>query len=353
MKWTAFVALAGAILLGGAAQAQQLTPGADAAIWQGDAASGSILHRVSNVTFAEELEGFRRTRVASVSATDVAVGYERQDGETRVQLTAYLFRPGALPEHSLRGSLSSFATISPEAFIWAQGPFDITSPHALHGYKGTFKTGIGPGTVMDYLYFFRLGAWTVKVRATVNGISEIEHEARIDEFVRALPWAQILAANGECSGSACTAPAFESIDNHVMQMTLGRMLFARDIEGRREMGLPVAARAEIPLAGSAEIRRGDGAPLLYVTSVPNFATYRLMRFPDPANRMLTETFGMISVSKPVYGLLIQMGGETLMPRMFHGEPTPEAFAEAVSGLVINEFPGPMVSVARAAQDIRE
>lgn len=354
MKWAICVALVGALLLGGAARAQSSAGDrVDPAIWQGEAASGPAVHRATSVTLPAEIEGFRRTRLAALNADDVAANYERREGQSETRVTVYLFRPGALPEHSLRGSLTAFATVSPEAFVWSQGPFDLASPRALHGYKGTFKTGIGPGTVMDYLYFVRLGAWTVKVRATLGGVQNIAEEGRIDAFVRALPWTEILAANGDCTGAACTTPPFEPMDNHVAQMTLGRLLFSRQIDGRQEADLPVAASATIPLAGTVDIRRGSGDPLLYVASIPNLATYRLMRFPDPVNRMFTETFGMVSVSKPVYGLVIQIGGETLLPRLFHGEPTPEAFGEAVGGLVLSEMPGPMVSVARAAQDMPE
>lgn len=345
--------MAGALLIAGAAQAQ-IIEGADPAIWQGEARSGPIVHRASNVTLPAELEGFRRTRVAAVSAADAAANYEWRDGRTHVRTTVFLFRPGALAEHSLRGSLAAFAAASPTAFIWSQGPFDIAAPRALHGYKGTFKTGIGPDTVMDYLYFFRLGSWTVKVRSTVTGIRETVQEARIDAFVRGLPWQQILAANGDCSGAACSAPAFEPIDNHYMQTMLGPLLLARSpFDEGREAQFPVVLRSANPLGGDSEIRRGDGEPVLYVTQVPGLATYRLIRIPDIANRLLTEGFGATSITKPVYGLMIRVGGDDLMPRLFHGEPTPEAFAEAVSGLVLNELPGPMVPVERAARETPE
>lgn len=349
------VALAGAWLTAGLAGAQPPSnAAADPAIWQGEAGSGPILHRASNVSLPERIEGFRRTRVTALGPDDVAAHYEWRDGRTAAQVTLYLFRPGALPEHGLRGSLAAFAAISPSAFIWSQGPFDIAAPRPLHAYKGTFKTGIGPDTIMDYLYFVRLGGWTVKVRATLTGITGMESEERLDALVRALPWTEILAANGACSGAACSAPDFEPIESHYMQMMLPTALAAgMRFDPDREAGLPVAARAEIPLAGNAEIRRSDGAPLLYVTSVPNFATYRLVRIPDPANRLLTDGFGRISVTRPVYGLFMRMGGEDLMPRMFHGEPTPEAFGRAVAGLVIDELPGPMVPVARAARETPE
>jgi hypothetical protein len=350
-----FAALAAAALLAGTAQAQpRPIEGADPAIWQGEARSGPIVHRASNVALPEELEGYRRARVIAVAADDAAANYEWREGRTRVRATVYLFRPGELPEHSLRGSLNALSIASPSAFVWAQGPFDVESPRALHGYKGTFKTGIGPNTVMDYLYFFRLGTWTVKVRATMTGVEEIEQEERLDAFVRALPWDQILAANGDCNGAACSAPAFEAIDNHMMQSTLGPMLFMRtSFDTEAEAALPVATRAEIAPMGTLEVRSSEGEQVSYVATLPELATYRLVRIPDEANDMITETFGRFSVTKPVYGLLIQSGEHPLMPRLFHGEPTPEAFAEAVRGLVLNELPGPIVPLSQVVREMPE
>ena len=135
---------------------------------------------------------------------------------------------------------------------------------------------------------------------------------------------------------------------------LGPLLVAQEpFDVAAEAALPVVLRTDLPLAGNAEIRRGDGDPVLFVTTIPNFATYRLVLVPDPANRLLTEGFGSVSITKPVYALMIRLGGEDLVPRLFHGEPTAEAFAHAVSGLVIDELPPPMVPVERAAREAPE
>ena len=45
---------------------------ADPAIWEGEQATGPILHRASNVTLPAELEGFSRSQVRAVSNEDVA-----------------------------------------------------------------------------------------------------------------------------------------------------------------------------------------------------------------------------------------------------------------------------------------
>lgn len=328
-----------------AAAATGVTEGADPAIWDGKADSGAIVHRASHVAFPEEVEGFRRFRVAAVTPTDVVANYRLKDGETEMLASAFLFRPANLTEDRLKGSLAAFASHSPEAFVWAAGPFEVAGPPKLHGYKGMFKTGIGPESVLDYLYFFALGEWTVKIRTTGLRMKEPEQEARIDAFVRALPWSAILAANGACGGTACSAPAFENVDGHMMQGMLGPMLAAKmEFDARKEAALPVAARV-----GKVEVRRlADDDDTLYVATVKG-RTYRLVRLPGLAKGMFTEVFGKLSFDKPLYGLVTRVGGKDSMPRLFHGEPTAEAFGEAVRSLAGKDPPGMFLSVAKAAQ----
>ena len=341
--------------LSGPPATSQPARGADPAIWEGEEAAGPIRHRASNVSLPAELEGFARAEVRAISAEDVAASYQATDGSAQTRITVYLFRPGSLPEHRLRGSVSAFATLSPQAFVWSAGPFDIHGDPGLHGYKGTYKTGVGPGTVLDYLYFLELGAWTVKVRATLSGEGQDEaQEGRIDAFVRGLPWQQILAANGGCTGSACSAPAFEPMYNHFAQTVAARLLLRlAPADARAEARLPVEARHDVPLVGPMEIRRSDGNPLLYVAEVPNLATYRLVRIPEVANRLFTEAFGRLSIDKPVYALTLRSGGEDLMARLYHGTPTAEAFGAAVDQLVLEAMPPPMVPVADHARTLPE
>ena len=263
----------------------------------------------------------------------------------------YLFKPGALPEHRLKGSLAAFATASPTAFVWANGPLEVPGAQLLNGYKGAFKTGIGPNTVMDYLYFFELGRWTVKVRATMTGVKDPAQEKAIDSFVRALPWPEMLAANGSCTGPACAAlPAAVPFDSHYMELMLGRLLFARTrFDEKVERALPVAAEAALPLGMKADIRRSEAEPLVYVTEVKGFTTYRLMRLPDPVEKFLQEGFGMLSIGKPVYGLVVGSGDQLLMPRLFSGRPSPEMFSAAVGELILHPTANPFVTVKETAE----
>jgi hypothetical protein len=344
MAFSWMAAMAAALAAAPPASAQGTPPppdsarAADPAIWEGAEASGPIVHRASRVALPAELAGFARGRVAAVGPEDVAAAYSLKEGAGGTDATFYLFRPGALPEHKLKGSVESFGTLNPKAFLWSAGPFDMAGPTPLHAWKGVFKTGIGPDTVMDYLYFIELGRWTVKVRATLSGVKEPAQEARIDSFVKALPWAQILAANGECAGAACKAPAFDSFRSHVFETRLAPLLAAKmEFKPNEEAKLPVAGQADVSLFGKAEVRRSDKGDLVYVVAIPEFFTYRLVRLPPPVTRLFIEGFGTLSIDKPVFAMVVKVGPSGLMPRLYNGEPTAEAFGAAAGGMVFEEL----------------
>ncbi len=356
MARLATIAFAFALAWTGIALAQAPVPlamseRADPAIWQGEAVGGPIVHRASNVSLPAEIAGFSRFRVGAVRPDDVAANYRLKSGESETIATIFLFRPGSLPEHRIKGSLLAFASASPTAFMWANGPLEIPAPSPLFGYKGVFKTGIGPDTVMDYLYFLELGKWTVKVRATINGVKSPSQEKAIDDFVRALPWSEILAANGACSGPACAPlPAAIPFDSHYMELMLGRLLFGRtNFDRKAERALPVAYQVSLPLGGTADIHRSETEPLVYVTEVKGLTTYRLMRLPDPVEKFPKEGFGMLSVGKPIYGLVIGSGDQLLMPRLFSGRPSPEMFSATVGELILNPTANPFVTVKETAE----
>lgn len=354
--------LAAAALSGAVAAAQPpadptpgLIRGADPSIWEGQETSGPIVHRASRAALPDKMGSFSRQEVAAVGPEDVIARYGATEGTTVTQISLYLFRPAASREHRLKGSVESFADLHPGAFLWSAGPFDIKAPVPLHAWKGVFKTGIGPGTLMDYLYFASLGRWTVKVRATVSGIKEPAQEAAIDSLVAGLPWAQILAANGECSGAACRAPpAFEPFRHHIMETTLGPLLMTRmKFKPKEESKLPVVGQVDASLFGKAEIRRSDAGELLYVAAIPKFFTYRIIRLPPPVKMMFTDGFGTLSIDKPVHALVIEVGDAGLMPRLYNGEPSPEAFAAAIEELVMQEMPAQFVGAAAFAKTLED
>lgn len=311
---------------------------ADSAIWESAPAGGPVVHRASRVAFPAALAGFERGRLAAVGPEDVAAGYGFKEGTGGTDATVYLFKPASLPEHKLKGSVESFGRLNPKAFLWSAGPFRIAGPTPLHAWKGVFKTGIGPDTVMDYLYFVELGRWTVKVRATLSGVKDPAQESRIDALVAALPWAQVLAANGQCSGRACQAPPFEPFRHHFFETRLAPLLAAKmAFKPKEEAKLPVAARADVSLFGKADIRRSDKGELVYVAAVPKFFTYRLVRLPPFLTELFTKGFGTLSIDKPVYAMVVKVGASGLMPRFYQGEPTAEAFGATVGGMVFEEF----------------
>lgn len=363
MKGTAFfraIGIAAALSAAAPAGAQGAAAPAgsagapDPAIWEGPASGAPIVHRASRVPFPAELGGFARERLAAVGAEDVAATYRNQDGATETTASVYLFRPGALREHKLKGSVESFGDLNPTAFLWSAGPVAIKGQTPLHAWKGVFKTGIGPDTVMDYLYFVELGRWTVKVRATVRGIKVPAQEARIDSLVAGLPWAQVLAANGQCSGRACSAPAFDPFRHHIMETTLGPMLASKyRFKPKQEAKLPSVARPDVGILGKVDIRRSGEGDLVYVAAVPQFFTYRLVRMPPPLTMMFTEGFGTLTIDKPVHAIVIKVGDSGLMPRLYNGEPSVEAFAAAIDQLVMQEMPGGFVSAAAFAKTLED
>jgi hypothetical protein len=77
--------------------------------------------------------------------------------------------------------------------------------------------------------------------------------------------------------------------------------------------------------------------LVYVVAVPDFFTYRLVRLPPPVTQLFTEGFGTLSIDKPVYAMVIKVGPSGLMPRLYNGEPTAEAFGAALDGMVFEEL----------------
>ena len=300
------------------AQAPRVMEGADPAIWQGEAASGAIVHRESGISLPESFGNFRRTRVAAFSPTDVAANYVHRRGEHETLVTVYLFRPGSLPEHRLPSAIAAIGARSPQAFLWSDGPFLIGSTPELRAYKATFKTGIGPNTIMDYLYVAPLGRWTVKVRATLPSTTDIADEREIDAFVRALPWAAALTAAGTCTGWACETASAVPFNSHIAEGEgIGNMLLSR-----------------------------AGAPTATYTN----RGYRLTEMTVPElSRLFTEAYGAISVASPIYAVETGSGEQRSVQRFFAGRPTEEQFRQTVELLREHPEGGPLVPPALAAR----
>jgi hypothetical protein len=290
--------------------------GADPAIWQGEAERGPIVQRESGITLPERFGNFTRFRVGGLSSTDAFANYHytRSNGGLSL-VTVMLFRPGTLPEHRLPISVAAISVRTPQAFLWSDGPFLARSTPELRGYKATFKTGIGPDTVMDYLYFFPLGDWTVKVRATVASPTDIEQEREVDALVRALPWDQVLRAAGTCTGWACRLDRAFPFNSHISE------------------GMPA-------------LLFGRGAAPRPVYSAHG---YQLVQLPEqPLPEIMEESFGSVTVRAPLYAVQTGSGRERRVLRFFSGLPTEAEFEGTVSMLREHPEPGALVSPIEAA-----
>ncbi|HYG31061.1 MAG TPA: hypothetical protein VD887_12720 [Allosphingosinicella sp.] len=290
--------------------------GADPSIWQGDAETGPIVQRESGIALPERFGNFRRVRVGGLSSTDAFANYRyvRENGGSSL-VTVMLFRPGTLPEHRLPISVAAISVRTPQAFLWTDGPFLVGSTPELRGYKAAFKTGIGPDTVMDYLYFFPLGGWTVKVRATVASPTDIEHEREVDALVRGLPWDQVLRAAGTCSGWACRLDRAFPFNSHISE------------------GMP-------------ELVLGRGPSPAPVYSAHG---YRLIPVSDRTlPHVMEQTFGSVNVRAPLFAVENGSGRDRRVHRFFSGQPTEAQFERTVGMLREHPEPGPLVSPIEAA-----
>ncbi|WP_380875118.1 hypothetical protein ACFB49_03420 [Sphingomonas sp. DBB INV C78] len=326
--------------------------GANPAVWAGEPTTGVLTHRATGATFPAAYGIFKRSRIVALApdGSDVAINYDAQDGETHTRLSIFLYHPRPVPEHGLKGALAAIAARSPQAFVWADGPFSIAapgnSPVPLRAFKGTYKTGAGPSAVMDYLYLAELGGWAVKMRATITKVRDPSQEEAIDLIFRQLPWAAVLAANGECRGPACQTKGPAQFNSHMVESMLPAVLAKRiPFDIKAERNLPEVARTATPPLGEAVIRRSTKDPLVYFTEVKDLGAFRLVKLPANVAQMVDGSFGKISVEGPIYGVAIDSAGNLLMPRFFAGEPTPAQFGAVVRELVLHSTASPFVTVA--------
>lgn len=316
-------------LLAPSAAAQDVVAGrriireADPAIWSGKAESGPVTHLMSSTVFPGAIEGFERFRLMAVeNGSDVALNYRKLVEPTKTYLTVFLFKPGNLPEHKLKPSIEALGLREPGAptFLWADGPFTIDAAAKLRIFKATYKTGIGPDTVMDYLYFAPLGSWTVKVRATLGSTKDIADEEAIDAAVRALPWNAILSANGVCGGAACDAARPMAINSHIMEGTI--------------TGLMEAAPIVSPTALHSMTASG--------------AAWRVSALDARIADVFSKSYGGVSATMPLYSLIRTEGGKDQIVRFYSGEPSRAMFEAEVAGLVTSPETSNFISPAQAA-----
>lgn len=301
---------------------------ADPAIWSGDVADGPLRHIATGTEFPDRIGDYRRIGVMAIGdGADVSVRYEAKRAPHDLRVTVFLFKPATLPEHRLRGAINAIGLRSPDAFLWSDGPFNIAAPTQLRLFKGTYKTGIGPNTVMDYLYFAPLGEWTVKVRGTIASPKDIAEETGIDQLVRALPWATLLTANGACSGKACQTSGAAPINSHLFEGMVARLISAL-------RGKPDAAKLsnQAPLF---EAREGG-------------ATWRISELDEKFASAFEQSYGALSVTGPIFILTREDDGELTLPRFFVGTPTEAEFKAQVQQLSAMPEKSAMLSPSQSA-----
>jgi hypothetical protein len=278
-------------------------------IWQGDVGSGPLVHRESLASFPEKMGEFKRDRIMAVNnGNDVMLQYKRERSEGAVTVSIFLFQRGSLPEHLLGGSIDSLAYNRGGQFVWSDGPFNLEKPRKLRLFKGTYKQGIGPDTVMDYLYFGELGKWTVKVRATLPSTKALEDEQGIDALVKDLPWEAILSANGDCTGTACNDSRSMPFNHHIGEMLLTNIANSGKGKKKEDAPPPLFSRKE----GS---RIWEVHPLI-----------------DPFAGLFRESYGGITVSAPLYTLSWEEKKKSGIVRFFTGKPDETLFNKTVDGL---------------------
>ena len=329
--WPVLAAVAATFAL--PAGAQEMVGGhriirtADPAIWSGSETSGPITHIATGTVFPDGIDGFQRTSLMAVNnGNDVMLHYRLKRDPASIEVSTFLFQRGALAEHRLKGAITSLGFGRKEmTFLWADGPFDIDAPQKLRGYKATYKVGIGADTLLEYLYFIELGTWTAKVRATLPASKEPAEEGQIDAFVRALPWASILAANGACTGSACDGERAMPFNNHMAEMFL----------------------TKIVASGQGKALLGDAAEPVYAREAGG-KRWTLYPLDEKIAPLFAEAFGRISARAPLYSLSWSAKKESGVTRFFAGKPSEEAFAATVDGLVAHPETSAFIAPADAA-----
>lgn len=317
MKHLSLAIAACAALLPAAAISQEIVGNrkvyrdANPTIWQGEIGKGELTHLESAVVFPDVYGEFKRNRIMAVDdGKDVMIHYVRARPEGDVELSVFLFQPDDLPEHRLSGALQSLPVNRPGQFIWADGPFDVNTPTPLRLFKGTYKTGIGPNTLMDYLYFGNMGKRTVKVRATLPSTKSIEDEKSIDALVRALPWDTILAANGACVGTVCSTTTAMPFNHHIGESMLGNL--SKTMKAKKSDGNPVA-----PLFS----RKEEGQ------------MWEVHTLPDQFAPLFQDGYGGISVKAPIYSLSRKDKKSSEIVRFFTGKPEQALFDKTVDMLM--------------------
>lgn len=299
-------------------------------LWEGDALKGPVVYKPANLTFPQNLGKFQRARVAGIDGSeDFWVNYTLPRATGQIAFTVFLFKPNAImAEHTIPGSLRALtaATGGSGTFIWSDGRRILRSGERdLSFFKGTYKTGIGPRTVLDYLYFADLGTWRVKIRVTVPASSDPADETMIETAISALDWRAILAANGDCSGRACQPDQPFAFNHHFTEMALNSIMQSQ----------------------KGKVTSGAAAKPYYKRKVKGFE-WQVYPLDKQLFPLLSDGYGALSIGPQAYTLIWHKGGKKGLVRFFSGQPSTAMIDREIDRLTTRPELSAFVPIADAA-----
>lgn len=297
------------------AQTERLYSTPIASSWQGEATKGELIYKPIALSFPDTLGKFERRRVGGFEGIAdfwVNYGLKRPAGDTT--MTLFFFQPrSSMAEHTISGSLSSLNSAlgaDNPTFVWADGPRLLKSgDRELRFFKGTYKTGIGPGTIMDYIYFADLGNWRVKVRVTMPSPDSVELEQSVERAIEAIDWKAVMAANGACTGPACDTTSVVPFNHHIGEMFL----------------------SQVVNSGQGNKLSGDAAKPLFERKVDG-TNWTVWPLDAKLGELFAGAYGALSISGTSYSLSWEKGGKKGMVRFFSGLPSEAQFNHEVDEL---------------------
>jgi hypothetical protein len=222
-----------AFLLSGAAMLLTISSPIFASATLESGSNRAIQHKESGWVFPQKVGKLERVKAATVIAgtDDVLARYKTGKGENAIYISVYVYpTKSAVLDSTYEGAKSAIIERSknpfPMARLWSEGPFTVGTQRKFMGRKSIFQSGLYPNSVVDNLYHYDTGQWTVKIRVT--GREEIEANMIGDEFVKSLPWESLNIVEGQCTGYACSINRPVAIYGLIHETRAG--MFA-DVEG--------------------------------------------------------------------------------------------------------------------------
>ena len=227
-------------------------------------ADGSFQHPDSGWLFPQRVGEFEREKDPEFfgSARDGVASYT-DAFEDNATVYVYSPRTDAIDASYSRSKALIEQDLKkyPLSQSWSEGPFRVGKAVPLVGEKIFFKVGIGPGSSHSYLFYFDTGPWIVKVRLS-GPTADKDVFARVDGFVRELPWDSLGLAADSCTGTACRPERPMAIHGNALE-TIALLLVQKNVPRIFPKDAPACDPATIAAALDAEPAKGpDGTPQL-------------------------------------------------------------------------------------------